>query len=87
MRVAVLGATGYTGLVLLRLLADHPDVDDIVPVSSSQPGVHLDAVDHGLSPDIAGKLVRRAGSSRRWTRPGASRKRPASTWSSPLCPT
>ncbi len=73
MRAAVLGATGYTGLVLLRLLADHPDVDDIVPVSSSQPGERLDAVDPGLSPAIAAKLVStRREARRRWTRPGAS---------------
>ena len=61
MRVAVLGATGYTGLVLLRLLADHPDVDDIVPVSSSRPGERLDAVDPGLSPAIAEKLTSTGG--------------------------
>jgi N-acetyl-gamma-glutamyl-phosphate reductase len=56
MRAAILGATGYTGLVLLRLLAEHPQVDDIVPVSSSQPGSPVDAVDPGLSPAIAAKL-------------------------------
>lgn len=56
MRAAVLGATGYTGLVLLRLLAEHPQVDDIVPVSSSQPGEPLAAVDPGLDPSIAAKL-------------------------------
>ena len=56
MRAAVLGATGYTGLVLLRLLAEHPQVDDIVPVSSSQPGAAVDSIDFGLSPAIAAKL-------------------------------
>jgi N-acetyl-gamma-glutamyl-phosphate reductase len=56
MRAAVLGATGYTGLVLLRLLAEHPQVDDIVPVSSSQPGEAVDSIDPGLSPAIATKL-------------------------------
>jgi N-acetyl-gamma-glutamyl-phosphate reductase len=56
MRAAVLGVTGYTGLVLLRLLAEHPQVDDIVPVSSSQPGSPVDAIDFGLSPAIASKL-------------------------------
>jgi N-acetyl-gamma-glutamyl-phosphate reductase len=61
MRVAVLGATGYTGLVLLRLLADHPDVEDIVPVSTSQPGAPVSEVDHGLSPAIAAKLASTGG--------------------------
>ena len=56
MRAAVLGVTGYTGLVLLRLLAEHPQVDDIVPVSSSQPGAPADSIDFGLSPAIAAKL-------------------------------
>ncbi len=56
MRAAVLGATGYTGLVLLRLLAEHPQVDDIVPVSSSQPGSPVESIDFGLSPAIAAKL-------------------------------
>jgi N-acetyl-gamma-glutamyl-phosphate reductase len=56
MRAAVLGATGYTGLVLLRLLAEHPQIDDIVPVSSSQPGASVAAVDPGLAPAIAAKL-------------------------------
>ncbi len=61
MRVAVLGATGYTGLVLLRLLADHPEVADIVPVSSSRPGEPVAAVDPGLSPAIEAKLVSTGG--------------------------
>jgi N-acetyl-gamma-glutamyl-phosphate reductase len=56
MRAAILGATGYTGLVLLRLLAEHPQVDDIVPVSSSQPGEAVESIDPGLSPAIAAKL-------------------------------
>jgi N-acetyl-gamma-glutamyl-phosphate reductase len=61
MRAAVLGVTGYTGLVLLRLLAEHPQVDDIVPVSSSQPGSPVDSIDFGLSPAIATKLRSTAG--------------------------
>ena len=38
MRAVVLGATGYTGQVLISLLLDHPDVTEIVPVSSSRAG-------------------------------------------------
>ena len=56
MRAAVLGVTGYTGLVLLRLLAEHPQVDDILCVSSSQMGSPVDSIDFGLSPAIAAKL-------------------------------
>lgn len=56
MRAAVLGATGYTGLVLLRLLTEHPQVDDIVAVSSSHPGEPVESIDTGLAPSIAEKL-------------------------------
>jgi N-acetyl-gamma-glutamyl-phosphate reductase len=38
MRAVVLGATGYTGQVLLSLLLDHPQITEIVPVSSSRAG-------------------------------------------------
>lgn len=56
MKAAVLGATGYTGLVLLRLLAEHPDVREILAVSSSQPGEPVRAVDPGLSPTLERKM-------------------------------
>ena len=49
MKAAILGTTGYTGLVLLRLLTDHPDVDQILPVSSTQVGTPLLEVDPGVS--------------------------------------
>lgn len=38
MNVAILGATGYTGALLLRILSSHPEVESIIAVSSSQPG-------------------------------------------------
>jgi N-acetyl-gamma-glutamyl-phosphate reductase len=56
MKTAVLGATGYTGLILLRLLAEHPDVTDILPVSSSHAGQSVRSVDPGLAPAIERKL-------------------------------
>ena len=31
MKAAVLGTTGYTGMLLARLLVDHPEVDRILP--------------------------------------------------------
>ncbi len=61
MKAAVLGATGYTGAVLLRLLGAHPEVKEIVAVSSSQAGQKARDVDPGLSPEaeqkMRGKLV------------------------------
>lgn len=49
MKAAVLGATGYGGMGLLKLLAEHPSVDTILPASSSQPGAHLSSIYPGLS--------------------------------------
>ena len=49
MKTAILGATGYTALVLTRLLSEHPDVEEILCVSSSQPGADIRSVDPGLS--------------------------------------
>jgi N-acetyl-gamma-glutamyl-phosphate reductase len=56
MKAAVLGATGYTGLVLLRILAEHPEVHGIIAVSSSQAGVCVRTVDPGLPPGIEEKI-------------------------------
>ncbi|MFP4067628.1 MAG: N-acetyl-gamma-glutamyl-phosphate reductase [Spirochaetaceae bacterium] len=55
MKAAVLGATGYGGLGVLALLAEHPDVDQVLPVSSSQPGTALGSVYPGLSPTLLEK--------------------------------
>lgn len=49
MKAAVLGATGYGGMGVMKLLAGHPSVDTILPVSSSRPGEHLTAVYPGLA--------------------------------------
>ena len=49
---AIIGATGYTGAELLRLLADHPDVDVCAVTSRKQAGEPLRALFphlHGLS--------------------------------------
>ncbi|MGD0726595.1 MAG: N-acetyl-gamma-glutamyl-phosphate reductase [Spirochaetia bacterium] len=56
MKAAVLGATGYTGMVLLRLLGQHPQVQDIMAVSSSQPGMKVRDFDPGLPPGIEDKM-------------------------------
>jgi len=50
MKAAVIGATGYTGMVLLRLLENHPGVDQIIAVSSSKPGDPVTGEDPGLGP-------------------------------------
>jgi len=61
MRTAILGATGYTGGILLRLLSAHPEVSEILAVSSSQAGQQARSVDPGLSPSIEGKMSRYGG--------------------------
>lgn len=48
MKAAVIGATGYTGMILLRLLEAHPEVTEVLAVSSSKPGEPLHAQDPGL---------------------------------------
>jgi N-acetyl-gamma-glutamyl-phosphate reductase len=50
MKAAVIGATGYTGMVLLRLLETHPEVTQIIAVSSSKPGEPVTGEDPGLGP-------------------------------------
>lgn len=50
-RVAVFGATGYTGLELAGILARHPGVDIRFLVSGSQAGRSLRAV-HPAAPDL-----------------------------------
>ena len=61
MTVTVLGSTGYTGMMLLRILADHPDVDTIMPVSRSRAGQSVRESDPGLSKQIDSKLSRTGG--------------------------
>ena len=61
MKAAVLGATGYTGLVLLRLLGEHPEVKEIIAVSSSQAGHAAREMDPGLSVAVEEKMARTAG--------------------------
>ncbi len=56
MKTAVLGATGYTGQILLRILAEHSEVDQILAASSSQAGVKVRSADPGLPPAIEGRI-------------------------------
>ncbi len=63
MKIAILGTSGYTGMVLLRILAAHGAVSEVIPVSSSKPGDTLSSIDPGLAFDYpkaqitGGKLV------------------------------
>ena len=56
MKTAVVGTSGYTGLILLRLLYGHPDVEHIIPVSSSKAGKNIMEIDQGLSKTILKKM-------------------------------
>lgn len=49
-KVAVLGATGYTGVELMRLLAGHPGVQVVAATSDSHAGERLDRVFPHLRP-------------------------------------
>lgn len=57
MKVAVLGSTGYTGKILIRLLMNHPSVKAIFPVSSSLAGESLSLQDPGLGKHAMSKLA------------------------------
>jgi N-acetyl-gamma-glutamyl-phosphate reductase len=48
MKAAVLGTSGYTGMLLARLLVEHPEVDQLLPVSSSKTGQKISEVDPGF---------------------------------------
>lgn len=48
MKAAVLGATGYAGRLLLRLLANHPEIGSVLPVSASAAGQKIIDHDPGL---------------------------------------
>jgi N-acetyl-gamma-glutamyl-phosphate reductase len=44
MKVGIIGATGYAGAELLRLLAAHPETETVVLASTSQAGESIEAV-------------------------------------------
>jgi N-acetyl-gamma-glutamyl-phosphate/LysW-gamma-L-alpha-aminoadipyl-6-phosphate reductase len=57
MKVAVIGAAGYAGGELLRLLEGHPDVTDYVAVSRSQAGKAIGAIHPALAPLTDARFV------------------------------
>ncbi|WP_026245172.1 N-acetyl-gamma-glutamyl-phosphate reductase [Alkalispirochaeta alkalica] len=58
MKATILGATGYTGMVLLRILAHHPRITAITASSRTMAGRPLSEADPGLSRSVleAGRL-------------------------------
>jgi N-acetyl-gamma-glutamyl-phosphate reductase len=54
-KVGIVGASGYTGAELLRLLAGHPDLDVVVATGDSQAGQPIT----GLYPSLAGAYADR----------------------------
>ena len=48
MRVTVLGSSGYGGMLLLRILASHPQITRITAAARSQAGLSLAEADPGL---------------------------------------
>jgi len=55
MRALVLGSTGYTGMMLVRLLLEHPHITNLIPVSTSSAGREVRSVDPGLAGSL-GKM-------------------------------
>lgn len=56
MTALILGATGYTGSLLLRLLLDHPHVSSVIPVSGSRAGEPIAAALPGFADAGSAKL-------------------------------
>jgi N-acetyl-gamma-glutamyl-phosphate reductase len=56
MKAAIAGVTGYTGLLLTRLLLNHPEVGSLIPISSSKTGMQLLDADAGIGEESLEKL-------------------------------
>ncbi|MFW6261616.1 MAG: hypothetical protein ACOC6J_08555, partial [Spirochaetota bacterium] len=56
MKVVIVGSTGYTGMMLVRILAAHPEVESIVPVSRSSAGTSVREIDPGLGEPALARL-------------------------------
>jgi N-acetyl-gamma-glutamyl-phosphate reductase len=57
MKAAVLGATGYTGMLLLRILSSHKNITAIAAVSTSAVGKKIEEGDPGLFNSVSGKYI------------------------------
>ncbi len=58
MKAAVLGATGYAGVNVLRILAQHSEISEILPVSRSAAGTALPELYPGLPRALIDKTGR-----------------------------
>jgi len=58
MRAGVIGATGYAGAELVRLLASHPNIDDLVLSSVSFEGENIESVYPGFLGRVSFPLVK-----------------------------
>jgi len=57
MKAAILGATGYTGMILMRILSDHPQISEIYAVSSTRAGKPIKEIDPGVYTAINSKTA------------------------------
>ena len=56
MKALILGSTGYTGMMLMRILSSHPQIDQIIPTSRSVAGQPVSSEDPGLGNGAVDKL-------------------------------
>ena len=56
MKAIVLGAGGYTGMLLVRILARHPRVESVVAAARSVAGRPIGEVDPGMSADATARV-------------------------------
>jgi N-acetyl-gamma-glutamyl-phosphate reductase len=61
MKALILGSTGYAGMMLLRILLDHPHIDSVIPASRSAAGKLLRQMDPAIGGSAAGRLEATAG--------------------------
>lgn len=61
MKAVVLGTTGYTGLILVRILSQHPDVQEIVAASTSRTEEDIRSVDPKLAHEVASVMATTSG--------------------------
>ena len=61
MKAAILGATGYTGMILLRILADHPEISEIFAASSSRAGKSIKEIAPGVYKAVEPKMKTSSG--------------------------
>jgi N-acetyl-gamma-glutamyl-phosphate reductase len=61
MKALVLGSTGYAGMMLLRILLDHPHIESVIPASRSAAGKALREMDPAISESAEPRLVETGG--------------------------